>query len=499
MIRQFSKNVFSSWVALGIRLVIVFLVNPFIIHSLGDSRYGAWALIFSIINYLTIFDMGMRQAVIRFVSKYLGLKDYDNINAVINTSFALYSIVAVFTIGISLILAFFILGHFSIPADFLADTRRALIVIGVNVAFNFFMMSWTESLNAVHRYDIANALAIGEDILRTVTIVILLSRGYGIVEMAYSFLGYSVIRQVISAIWLKKLHPQIKFGFGFFSRATFHEIYSYGYIGFLISIAWLFIANTDNVVVGYFFSAASVTKYAVAGSIIVYLRNVVLAVSFPLRPLISHYEALGRKDNITFIYTRGTKYLTYISFVIAGMIIIYADSFIRLWLGPGYEQTARILRILVLPAAIYLPQTIANSVLYGLSAHKNILYAITAEGIANLGLSLILLKKFGLDGVAYGTIIPQFFVYLIAMPVIIRSVLGIRLGEFYKSFFTVAIVGGVVSVGASYGLRAMIQPSGWPALALDVGVVVIVCLAIFRMIIPAEDWVLIKSGGFKRS
>lgn len=498
MIQQFSKNVFSSWAALGVRLAIAFLVNPFVIHSLGDGRYGAWALVFSVINYLTIFDLGMRQAVIRFVSKYLGLKDFGNINAVINTSFVLYSMVAAVTVVLSLVLAYFVLGRFSIPPEFLDETRQAFIMIGLNVAVNFFMMSWTESLNAVHRYDIANALAMAEDILRTITVVALLSAGYGMVEMAGAFLGYSAVRQLIAAVWLKRLHPQIRFGPGFFNRATLHEIYSYGYIGFLISIAWLFIANTDNVIVGYFFDVESVTKYAIAGSIVVYMRNIVLAVSFPLRPLISHYEALGRKDNITLIYTRGTKYLTYFTFVMSGMILVFADSFMTLWLGPGYEHTARILRILVIPAAIYLPQTVANSVLYGLSAHKHILYAITAEGLANLVLSLWLLKRFGLDGVAYGTIIPQFFINLIVMPMIIRSVLGIGLGSFYGSFFSVAVLGGVFSIVVSLGIKALIDPAGWLLFATDVSIVLLVCLMGLKIIIPAEDRALIKRG-FKRT
>ncbi|UCD18151.1 MAG: hypothetical protein JSV44_04365, partial [Candidatus Zixiibacteriota bacterium] len=93
IVYQFSKNVFSSWVALAVRVLIVFLVNPFIIHTLGNDRFGAWMLIFSIINYLTVLDLGLKQALIRFVSKFLGLNEFDNINEVLNTSFAIYSVI----------------------------------------------------------------------------------------------------------------------------------------------------------------------------------------------------------------------------------------------------------------------------------------------------------------------------------------------------------------------------------------------------------------------
>ena len=85
LIRQLAKNILSSWTSLAVRSIIVFLVNPFIIHTLGNDRYGVWVLVMSLINYMIIFDFGMKQALTRFISKFLGLNDFKKINAVIQT------------------------------------------------------------------------------------------------------------------------------------------------------------------------------------------------------------------------------------------------------------------------------------------------------------------------------------------------------------------------------------------------------------------------------
>ena len=499
IVRQFSKNVFSSWVSLAVRVVLVFLVNPFIIHTLGNSLYGAWMLVFSIINYLTIFDLGLKQAVVRFVSKFLGLKDFNKINSVLNTSFAVYSLIGIATIGVSLIVSYLVLDKFNIPPDILSQAQLVLLIIGVNVAVNFIMSAWADSLGAFHRFDVVNGLLIAEDILRNVTIVYLLLNGYGIVSMALSFLGFSILRQIIGAIALKRLFPEIKFSIRFVNRETMKMLYNYGLIGFFISIAWLLIANTDNVIIGYFFDTSAVAKYAIAGSIIIYLRNLILAVAFPLRPVISHYDALGRRENISIIYSKGTKYLYFITFVIGGAAIFLADDFIKLWLGPGYQQTADILKILVLPAALYLPQTIANSVLYGIEKHRNILYLIIVEGVLNLGISLILLKEYGIYGVAFGTVIPQVLLYLIVMPKIVQKLLGFGLVEFYKSTFISIFSALIVSAGSAYILQRILDINNWPVFFLVVALIAAISLTAGYLIADSDDIKRIFKGTSSRN
>ena len=494
IIRQFSKNVFTSWSALGVRVVLIFLVNPFIIHTLGDEQYGVWMLVFSLINYLTIFDLGLKQALIRFVSKFLAVKDYEKINGVLNTSFAVYSLIGLATIAVAFVLSFFVLDAFAIPEVLLERGRMVLLIIGLNVAVNFIMLSWGDSLQAFHRYDIINGLHIAEDILRTATIVYLLLNGYGIVAMAWSFLLFSLLRQGIAAVILKKLHPDLAMGRRFIRRDTLRLIFNYSLTGFFISVAWLLIANTDNIIVGYYFDTASVTKYAIAGSMVMYLRNLVLAVSFPLRPVISHYDSLNMADRITRIYSKGTQYLYYLTFAVAGGTLVFADRFIFLWLGAGYEQTATVLRLLVVPAAVFLPQAVANSVLYGIERHKHILYVIIIEGVLNVGLSLLLLRRYGIYGVALGTLIPQCLLYSLVLPRIIKRMLNINLAEFYVAALKSSGLALGISLALSYAMRTIATPSNWLMLAVQIGVVALGLAGGAILLIGRSDLKVILSG-----
>src|SRR5689334_13331415 len=84
------KNVSSNWFSLAINVVVGILLSPFIVHRLGDAAFGIWVLIFSITGYYGIFDLGIRSAIIRFVSKFSATGDIEDLARVINTNLFLY-------------------------------------------------------------------------------------------------------------------------------------------------------------------------------------------------------------------------------------------------------------------------------------------------------------------------------------------------------------------------------------------------------------------------
>lgn len=477
LIRQLGKNVFSSWASLGVRVLIVFLVNPFIIHTLGNDRYGAWMLVISIVNYMTILDLGLKQSLIKFVSKYLGLKDHKKVNAIIQTLFTLYSFIALAVIIITLMLSFFSLRFFNIPSELLFQVQITLIIIGISTAINFFFASLTESLGAMHRYDIYYAIAIGEDLLRVTSIIIILNEGWGLVPFAMAYLVFNLMKNLLAVGLLKKAYKKLEFRPFKLDRSVINELKRYSLAGFFILVAWLMIVNTDNLLVGYFFDAGSITFYSIAAGFIMYMRTLIVAISFPVRPLISHYDAQKRRDNIRFIYTAGTKYLLSISLIIAGITLIFADSFILLWMGEDYELTAQILKILIVPAAICIPQAIANSVFFGIGKLKPLFYIILGEGTAHVILSIILLKIYGIPGVAWGAALPQFIIYLFIVPAVVKTAIGFNLKAYYFSLIRYAAPLLVVAYGISYLYRQLFAMQTWITFGIGIMTAIIVSLA----------------------
>src|SRR5205085_8084888 len=67
--RRIATNILSNWVALALGMAVAFFLTPFVVHHLGNVAYGVWVLVVSLNSYMGLLDLGMRGAVIRFVSK----------------------------------------------------------------------------------------------------------------------------------------------------------------------------------------------------------------------------------------------------------------------------------------------------------------------------------------------------------------------------------------------------------------------------------------------
>src|SRR5262244_3841161 len=99
--RQIIKNVSSSWLALGVNVLVGFFLWPIIVHRLGDEAAGIWVLIFSITGYYGLFDLGIRSSIIRFVSKTKATNDMNGASRVISTSLFSYSCVGALALVIT--------------------------------------------------------------------------------------------------------------------------------------------------------------------------------------------------------------------------------------------------------------------------------------------------------------------------------------------------------------------------------------------------------------
>ena len=67
----FFINVLWSWLGVAVNLFVGLVLQPYIIRKLGVERYGIWALVFALLDYLWFFDLGFNTAVTNFSARYL--------------------------------------------------------------------------------------------------------------------------------------------------------------------------------------------------------------------------------------------------------------------------------------------------------------------------------------------------------------------------------------------------------------------------------------------
>src|SRR5262249_53088454 len=63
-------NVVSNWAALATAAAVTFFLTPLVVHGLGPTVYGTWALLGGLVGYMGLVDLGVRGAVTRYVSAF---------------------------------------------------------------------------------------------------------------------------------------------------------------------------------------------------------------------------------------------------------------------------------------------------------------------------------------------------------------------------------------------------------------------------------------------
>jgi len=86
-------------------------------------------------------------------------------------------------------------------------------------------------------------------------------------------------------------------------------------------------------------------------------------------------------------------------------------------MGPQYAQpSAMVMKILLLSVVFSSANSTSGGVAYGMEKLKRVMLWAISEAIANLTLSIILVHKIGINGVAWGTAIPSIIIEVLLWP-----------------------------------------------------------------------------------
>jgi O-antigen/teichoic acid export membrane protein len=107
---------------------------------------------------------------------------------------------------------------------------------------------------------------------------------------------------------------------------------------------------------------------------------------------------------------------------IAAALVALGEPLIRAWVGPEMLGGVTVLQILAVAVAIRVGNGTATTLLKGSGGHRMLAWVNLAVGAANVLLSIVLVRWFGLAGVAFATLASVSSATLILAPLACRWV-----------------------------------------------------------------------------
>jgi O-antigen/teichoic acid export membrane protein len=198
--------------------------------------------------------------------------------------------------------------------------------------------------------------------------------------------------------------------------------------------------KTDAVIIGSFLSAGAITFFSIGGRLVDYTTEVVSSLAQIFTPMSSHFHASGNFLQLRKIFIAGNRACAFVTLPLTVTLIVMGKSIIEAWVGPRYVSSYLVLLILLIPSALYMSQSTSNRILFGMSQHKSLAYVVLLEGIANLILSIALIRPLGIVGDAIGTAIPLLCTALFFLPRHTSRHLGISVRRFLMEAYTYPLV-----------------------------------------------------------
>ncbi len=467
LLRKIVRNVFANWFAHFVIIVVGFFLMPFIISRLGDTGYGIWVLAFSLTGHLGIFDLGLRPIIVRYVSKYYALGDDQKINEVINSTFAAFAVLGIVVLIVSVVIALFAAKYFNVPPDRYGDLRIIIVLAGMNLALTFPFGVVNAVIAAFQRFDLSSIVKVTIYLSRALMIVIFLSTGGGVITLGILYVSTHLVEYIWRLKLCYKIYPKLKLTLAYANRDTLKMVASFGVYGFIIAVSSKIAYQSDSIVIGAFVSAGAITYFSIGANLIQYLQNIVSLLNTTLTPVASSLEAMHEFKLLKKLLIVGTRYCALIVFPISATYVILGADFIRLWIGPEYApSSSKVLAILTIAYVGYLSQFVVGAIFYGLGKVKVFAIGSLGAAVLNLVLSLILVKPYGIYGVAWGTTIPLALYTYGVQPIYICHLLKVRYIDYFRQSYLLPIIATIPFVLLVFAIERYIQLDSLPEFGL---------------------------------
>jgi O-antigen/teichoic acid export membrane protein len=458
------RSVAANWVGFAAQIATAFFISPVLVHGLGDRRYGIWSLVESVLAYLMLFDLGVAASVVRYVARFEATHDQGALNRVFSASVCIFALAGTAILGVTLVVAFPAFPLLHVPDDLAAEGRWMLVLLGLNLAAGLPLSVFTCVLDGLGRYPAKSAIRTAGIALRGGVLLLVIRAGGGLLAVAVTVTACAFVEHLAMAVAARHYLPGLRFSPRLVDRPTLRAIRSYSTDALLAMVAGRVSFQTDAIVINAFLLPQSITLFAVAARLTEYAKDSLRVATMVLTPAVSALEARGDSRGIRGVLLHSTRYVLWMILPVQLGLLLLGRPFLRLWMGEEYAALSYpTLVILALPLSLALASSVPVRILYGTGRLRWFARAVIAEALTNLLLSIVLVRYYGIEGVALGTAIPNTLLNCAVMLYVCRT-MGVGVGTYLRRSFLAPFAAALLPGGVWLAAWLWAVPDTWLSL-----------------------------------
>lgn len=459
---QIKAGIVLNYVLIVLNIIVGLLYTPYMLRTMGQSEYGLYSLVASVISYLIVLDLGFGNAIVRYTAKFRAegkqTEQYE--------MFGMFLVVYLIIGAVALLAGLGV--YYNVDALFansmtvveLDKARVMLLLLTANMAITFPLSVYGSIITAYEKFVFQKGLNITRTILNTIVMICLLTMGYKAIAMVVVQTVFNILTLLINYIYCKRrLH--IKVLFRNFRWEFLKEVAVYSFWIFLNVVMDRFYWNTGQFILGIFSGTMAVATFALSIQLVHMYVTFSTAVNGVFLPKVSGMVA--QNDDRTEISNMFIK-VGRIQYLVMGLVlsgfVVFGRQFIALWAGEGYEDVYWITLILFVALFIPLIQNLGIVILQARNQMKfrSLLYIVIAT--VGLAMQVLLAKKYGGLGCAFAIATALLLGQGVVMNIYYKKKQGIDIVRFWLEIFKMSIV-TIVLCAVAVWVMSRFESQGW--------------------------------------
>ena len=331
-----AKN--TLWNLLGqiVPLVAALVAIPILIRHLGNDRFGMLTLIWLIISYFNIMDLGLGRALTQLVAEKIGTEGEQEVSRLIWTALFIMSVFgSVGALLLILICPWLVHSVLNIPDVLQSESLTSFIILAGCVPIVICTAGLDGILSAKQRFDLINGIRLPLGVFMYVGPLLVLPFSISLIPVTVILASCRLLALVVDLILCFRILPVLRRLSMQLTSAK--QLLRFGSWMTITNIVGPMMVRLDRFIIGATISVTAVAYYATPYQAITKLWVLPMAVVTVLFPAFafSHTRDPGR---MKLLFEKSVKYIFLIMFPITFVVVAFAHEGLSLWLGKDFAD-----------------------------------------------------------------------------------------------------------------------------------------------------------------
>ena len=377
---QLKKGAILSYGTIFLTNALGLVLTPFIIRKLGNSEYGLYTLVGSLIAYISILDFGLNNTIVRFVAKYRAQNDLKKEENFLATTMLIYAFISLIILLVGIGFYYNIDSFFNkLSSIELVKAKKIFAILIFNLTITLPGGTFNAICSAYEKFVFPRALTLIKYLVRALLIFTILMLNADSLGLVILDTILNCVFITISAFYVFKF-LKVKIKLHKLSGYAIKNIFSYSIWIFVYAIASQFQWQSGQIVLGAISGTKFIAIYSVGVLLGSYYATFSSAISGLFIPKAVKMIANNNSEKeLTDTMILVGRLCMYILFLIFGGFLLFGKNFIELWVGETYFDSWLIAIIIMIGYTVPLIQIFGNSILeakgkYSFKAILNLIF-----------------------------------------------------------------------------------------------------------------------------